>query len=123
MNNKAYDFCRKCVRKKTTPRYVKLQMRNWMKICEGKDPKYVISEKKVKQLEKILKILNMPKGLRAGESLYNCTVGYQWLFYTAILCTVYRNDESKRRYETGVLELCRKNFKTYTIATILSFCF
>ena len=118
MNNKAYEFCRKSVNKKTTPRYVQLQMKNWMKICEGKDKKYVISEKKVKQLENILKLLNMPKGLRAGESLYDCTVGYQWLFYVAILCTVYRNDETKRRYETGVLELCRKNFKTYTIATI-----
>ena len=116
--NKAYEFCRKSVRKKTTPKYVKLQMKAWMKICEGKDKKYVVSEKKVKQVENILKLLKMPKGLRAGESLYNCSVGYQWLFYIAVLCTVYRSDEKRRRYETGVLELCRKNFKTYTIATI-----
>ena len=116
--NKAYEFCKSSVRKKTTPKYVRLQMKAFMKICEGKDKKYIVSEKKVKQLENILKILNMPKGLRAGESLYNCTTGYQWLFYVAILCTVYRDNENKRRYETGVLELCRKNFKTYTIATI-----
>lgn len=89
-----------------------------MKICEGKDKKYIVSEKKVKQVENILKILVMPKGLRAGESLFTCTTGYQWLFYIAILCTVYRDNEEKRRYETGVLEICRKNFKTYTIATI-----
>ena len=116
--NKAYEFCRKSVRKKTTPKYVRLQMKAWMKICEGRDKKYVVSEKKVKQVENILKLLKMPKGLRAGESLYNCSVGYQWLFYIAVLCTVYRSDEKRRRYETGVLELCRKNFKTYTIATI-----
>ena len=116
--NKAYEFCRESVKKKTTPKYVKLQMKAWMRVCEGKDKKYIVSDKKVKQIENILKILNMPKGLRAGESLYNCTVGYQWLFYIAILCTVYRDNESKRRYETGVLEICRKNFKTYTIATI-----
>ena len=60
----------------------------------------------------------MPKGLKAGQSLYQCTTGYQWLFYIAILCTVYKDNENKRRYETGVLEICRKNFKTYTIATI-----
>lgn len=116
--NKAYEFCRKSVRKKTTPKYVRLQMKAWMKICEGKDKKYVVSDKKVKQVENILKLLHMPKGLRAGESLYTCSVGYQWLFYIAVLCTVYRSDEKRRRYETGVLELCRKNFKTYTIATI-----
>lgn len=116
--NKAYDFCKSSVRKKTTPRYVRLQMKEFMKICEGKDNKYMISEKKIRQLENILKILNMPKGLKAGESLYSCTTGYQWLFYSAILCTVYRGNKNKRRYETGVLEICRKNFKTYTIATI-----
>lgn len=116
--NKAYEFCKSSVRKKTTPKYVRLQMKIFIKVCDGKDKKYIVSEKKVKQVENILKILNMPKGLRAGESLYNCTTGYQWLFYIAILCTVYRDNEEKRRYETGVLEICRKNFKTYTIATI-----
>jgi phage terminase large subunit-like protein len=116
--NKAYEFCRNSVKKKTTPRYVKLQMKAWMRICEGKDKKYTINEHKLRQVRNILKLLIMPKGLKAGETLYACTTGYQWLFYIAILCTVYRSDEKKRRYETGILELCRKNFKTYTIATI-----
>ena len=60
----------------------------------------------------------MPKGLKAGKTLYECTCGYQWFFYVAILCTVMRDNHAKRRYETGILEICRKNFKTYTIATI-----
>lgn len=118
MQNKAYEFCAKSIEVETTPKYVKLQMREFMNICEGKHDKYVVSDKKMKQLENILKILIMPKGLKAGQPLYDCTTGYQWLFYTAILCTVYRDNEDKRRYETGVLEICRKNFKTYTIATI-----
>ena len=117
-NNKAFEYCKQSVRKKTCPKYVKLQMRDFMKICEGKDKKYIVSEKKVKQVENILKILKMPKGLKAGQSLYECTTGYQWLFYIAILCVVYRDNENKRRYESGLLEICRKNFKTYTIATI-----
>lgn len=116
--NKAYEFCKANYRKKTTPKYVKLQMREFMRVCEGKNDKYTISAKKVKQVENILKLLIMPKGLKAGKTLYECTVGYQWFFYIAILCTVYRDNENKRRYETGVLEICRKNFKTYTIATI-----
>ena len=116
--SKAYEYCKQSVKKKTTPKYVKLQMKDFMNICEGKDDKYVISEKKLNQLENILKLLIMPKGLKAGRNLYECSCGYQWLFYTAILCTVYRDNENKRRYETGLLEICRKNFKTYTIATI-----
>jgi len=118
VNSKAYDYCKNSVKKKTTPKYVKAQMRDFMKICEGKDKKYIVSEQKVRQVENILKLLRMPKGLRAGQSLYECTTGYQWLFYIAILCVVYRDNANKRRYETGVLEICRKNFKTYTIATI-----
>lgn len=116
--NKAYEFCKRSIKLKTTPKYVKLQMYDFMKICEDKDTKYMICKQKVKQVENILKLLIMPKGLKAGKSLFECTVGYQWLFYIAILCTVYRENTNKRRYETGVLEICRKNFKTYTIATI-----
>ena len=115
---KAYEFCKEHINKDTTPKYVKLQMKDFMRVYEGKDEKYIISKKKLKQLENILKLLVMPKGLKAGKSLYETTCGYQWLFYTAILCTVYRDNPDKRRYETGVLEICRKNFKTYTIATI-----
>ena len=117
-SNRAYKYCIESVNKNTTPKYVKLQMQEFMNICEGKNDKYIISEAKVKQLENILKLLIMPKGLKAGETLYQCTVGYQWLFYTAVLCTVYRDKPNKRRYETAILEICRKNFKTYTIATI-----
>lgn len=117
-NNKAYDYCKKSIKLKTTPKYVKLQMKEFINICDDKDKKYIISSKKLDQLNKILKILIMPKGLKAGQSLYECTTGYQWLFYIAILCTVYRDNPNKRRYETGLLEICRKNFKTYTIATI-----
>ena len=115
---KAYEFCKRSVRLKTTPKYVRLQMREFMRICEDKDKKYIISEKKLAQLKGILKLLIMPKGLKAGQSLYECTTGYQWLFYTAILCTVYREKPDKRRYETGLLEISRKNFKTFSVATL-----
>ena len=119
MNNKAYEYCKKSIRLKTTPKYVKSQMKIFMKICEGKDKKYVINEKKVKIIENVLKLLIMPKGLKAGKTLYECTCGYQWLYYIALLCVVYRKNPNKRRYETGILEICRKNFKTYTVGTLL----
>ena len=116
--NRAYIYCKENIDKETTPRYVKLQMQDFIDICDGKNKKYVFSESKYKQLENILKLLIMPKGLKAGQTLYSCTCGYQWLFYSAILCVVYKNNQDKRRYETGLLEIARKNFKTYTISTL-----
>ena len=117
-NSKAYLYCKASIKRKTTPKYVKAQMKEFLNICDDKDKKYIISGKKYKQLEMILKLLIMPKGLKAGQTLFDCSVGYQWLFYSAVFCTVYRDNPNKRRYETAVLEICRKNFKTYTVATI-----
>ena len=116
--NKAYEYAKLCIRSKNAPRYVKKQCRLFIKIADGKDAKYFLDENKVKQIEKVLKILVMPKGLKAGQSLYECTCGYQWLFYVSILAVVHRDNPSKRRYETAILEICRKNFKTYTIGTM-----
>lgn len=121
--NKAYEYCKKNYKKKTTPKYVKIQMKDWMRIAEGKSKKYEVSEFKLHQIENILKLLNMPKGLKAGESLYTCSTGYQWFIYTAVFCTVYRDNHSRRKYETCLLEICRKNFKTYTIGTIFIIAF
>lgn len=117
-SNKAYQYAKSKVRKKETPKYVKKQFRDFIKISDGKNKKYKISESKVKQIEGVLRLLNMPKGLKAGQSLYDCTTGYQWVFYIAIIATVYKNNPKKRRYELGILELCRKNFKTFTIAVL-----
>ena len=116
--SKAYLYCKNNIRKKTTPKYVKLQMRDFMRICEGKDKKYKVSAAKIKQIEDLLKLLIMPKGLKAGQSLYKCSTGYQWLVYSASLAVVYRDNPKKRRYETILLEICRKNFKTFTIGTL-----
>ena len=93
-------------------------MQEFMDIYDGKSDKYIFSEKKYNQLVQILKLLIMPKGLKAGKTLYECTCGYQWLLYSAVLCVVHRDNPKKRRYETALLEICRKNFKTYSVATL-----
>ena len=119
MENKAYNYAKNVVEKKVSaPKYVIKQCHKFIEIAEGKNPKYRINEIKVKQIESILKILIMPKGLKAGQSIYQCSCGYQWVFYISTLCVVYRNNPNRRRYETAILEIARKNFKTYTIATI-----
>ena len=119
LKNKAYEYASDVVLKKVVaPKYVIKQCEEFLDIANGKNDKYIINDKKVKQIESILKILIMPKGLKAGQSIYECSCGYQWLFYISILCVVYRNNLNKRKYETAILEIARKNFKTYTIATI-----
>lgn len=116
--NRAYEYAKMGVRSKDVPKYVKKQLRIFIKIADGKDDKYFLDEVKVRQIENVLKILIMPKGLKAGQSLYECSTEYQWVFYVSVLAIVHRNNPSKRRYETAILEICRKNFKTYTVATM-----
>lgn len=115
---KAYEYCKLNINRATTPKYVKPQMAEFMEIEEGKSDLYMINYKKYKQIEKILKLLIMPRGLKAGRTIYECTTGYQWLIYTAVLCTVYRDNPERRRYETSILEIPRKNFKTFTCAIL-----
>jgi len=115
---KAYKYCKANYKLKSTPHYVKIQMRLFMRLCEGKDSKYFVSTSKIEQIEGLTKLLIMPKGLKAGKSLFECSSGYQWLVYTASLAVVYRDNPLRRRYETVLLEICRKNFKTFTIATL-----
>lgn len=116
--NKAYEYAKKSIKSKEVPKYVKKQCREFIKIADGKSDKYCLNEEKIKQIENILKLLIMPKGLKAGQTLYVATCGYQWLFYISVLCVVYRDDMEHRRYETAILEIARKNFKTYTIGTL-----
>ena len=96
--------------------WVRAQAQEFLDVCDGKDKKYCINEKKLRKIGKLMKLMQMPSGLVAGKSIYEATSGYQWLFYAAVLCVVYRNDLKRRRYETAVLEICRKNFKTFTVA-------
>lgn len=118
MNNKAYEYAKKSIHLKEVPKFVKKQCREFINIADGKSDKYYLDEEKIKQIENVLKLLIMPKGLKAGKPLYDCTCDYQWLLYISILAIVHRDNPSKRKYETAILEIARKNFKTYTIATL-----
>lgn len=117
-NNKGYEYALKVINGEIpAPKYVIKQCELFKDISDGKSDKYIIHEKKVKQIENILKLLIMPKGLKAGKTLYECNTGYQWLFDIAVLCTVNRDNPKKRRYETAILEVARKNFKALSLDT------
>ena len=83
MLSKAYAYCVQNIRKKTTPKYVKLQMRDFMRVHDGKDSRFMISEKRLQNVEKILRMMIMPKGLKAGETVYDCATGCKKVIFPA----------------------------------------
>lgn len=116
--SKAYQYCLANIKKRTTPKYVKKQMRAFMDIVEDKEEEFYFSASKASRIYEVLKLLKMPRGLKTGQTLFECSEGYQWIVYESALCIVYRNNKARRRYETVLLEICRKNYKTFTIATL-----
>lgn len=101
------------------PKYVKKQCKIFLDIADDKSSKYVINVSRIKKIDKILKILVMAKGIKVGKKIYDALAGYQWLIIVASLCTVYRDDKTRRRYETIILEICRKNGKTFIVALMV----
>lgn len=102
-----------------SPKYVKKQCKIFLDIADDKSSKYIINVSRIKKIDKILKILAMAKGIKVGKRIYDALAGYQWLIIVASLCTVYRNDKTRRRYETVILQICRKNGKTFIVALIV----
>lgn len=100
------------------PKFVKLQIKEFLSIANNKDSRYKIDENKVRTIGELLKLLIMPKGLKANATVYDAMAGFQWLFIIAIMCTVERDNQDKRRYENAILEICRKNGKTFLIAVL-----
>ena len=118
-NHLSYIYATNVVTKKiNAPKYVILQCEEFLEIAEGKNNKYIINESKVNLIDNLLKLLIMPKGLRAGKTIYEAIVGFQAFFITAIICVAYKENINKRRYETALLEICRKNTKTFLIGLI-----
>ena len=99
---------------KKVPAYVKLQAASWLNILNGKDAEAYVDEKAFTKICKLLTVIIHPD---LNRPMVDCLEDYAWLFITATLCTKDRADDS-RYYETAVLEIARKNFKTFNSAVI-----
>lgn len=116
---KDIDYARAVVGKEiNAPKYVRKQCRIYLKIVDGKDRKYTVDKTKRGRIIEMTKLLIVPRGLSAGKTVFETLSGFQWLFLLAVLTVVFRSDKSRRRYETAVLEICRKNGKTFLIAIV-----
>lgn len=130
-DGKAYAYAKWCIRKENdyVGKYIKLQAAAWLKIADGSDPNAYVDER---QYEKICKLLKLIKHPDLGCSIYDGMEDYAWLYITATLCTmwkegaeVYRDNKVEfervkiRYYETALLEIARKNHKTFYCAVIV----
>lgn len=112
----AAEYARWCIKRnnRKVPHYVKLQAKSWLKILEGKDKEASVDEQAFRKICKLLKLITHPD---LGKPMYDCMEDYAWFLIVATLCTRNRADGS-RYYETALLEIARKNFKTFNSAVI-----
>jgi phage terminase large subunit-like protein len=118
-DSKAYRYAQWCLEEgnRKVPKYVKKQAKAWIDIVDGKDPEAYADEKAFDKLNKLLKLMVHPDlHCPMNEGLED----YAWLLIVATLCTKLKNNEGKniRYYVTAILEIARKNFKTFNIAVI-----
>lgn len=114
--SKAYKYCQWCIEldNRKVPYYVKKQSQSWMNIADGNDSDAYVDEKAYNKICKILKLMVHPD-LKC--SMYDGMEDYAWLLITAVFCTK-QTGTNNRYYITALLEIARKNFKTFYAAVI-----
>ena len=118
-DSKAYSYAQWCLKKnnRKVPKYVKKQAEDWSNIVNGYNPEAYIDEDAFEKVSKLLKLMIHPDlHCPMDEGLED----YAWFLIVATLCTKLANSENRdiRYYITAVLEICRKNFKTFNAAVI-----
>ncbi|MBR3535681.1 MAG: terminase [Oscillospiraceae bacterium] len=94
--------------------YVRRQAELWIRIVNEEDSEAYIDEKQFRKISRLLKIIVHPD-LKC--SMYDGLEDYAMFFIYAVFCTRCRADGT-RYYKTALLEIARKNFKTFTSAVI-----
>ncbi len=94
--------------------YVKKQAKLWAEIADNKNEAAYIDEKQFRRITKLLKLMIHPD---IHVTMYEGLEDYAVFFIYALYCTRNRTDNT-RYYVTGLLEIARKNFKTFTSAVI-----
>lgn len=117
-SGKAYQYAKWCINDADgkVPRYVKMQARDWIRIADGEDPEALVDENAYGKICRLLKIMIHPD---LNCTIYDGLEDYAWFFLIAVMCTKCRDPEKDiRYYTTAVLEIARKNFKTFNSAVI-----
>lgn len=94
------------------PAYVKKQCAEWLDIVYGRVQGVHVDEAAFRRICKLLRLMVHPD---LNCPMFDGLEDYAWLLIVAVLCTRTRQG---RYYETAVLEIARKNFKTFNSAVI-----
>lgn len=115
--NPAYKYASWCASdtRGMVPKYVRMQAESWLNIADGLDKEAYVDEAAAGKIERLLKLMVHPD-LRCpmDEGLEP----YTWLLIIAGLCTKLKSEKDKRFYTTILLEIARKNFKTFNSGII-----
>lgn len=114
-DSRAYKYAVKAASDKSgkVGRYVKKQCAEWLKIADGQTENAHVDKKEWSKITGLLKAIQHPD---VGKCMYDALEDYSILFIYAVLCT--KTDDNRLYYSTGLLEIARKNFKTFTAAVI-----
>ncbi|MDE6500790.1 MAG: terminase [Ruminococcus sp.] len=94
--------------------YVRKQAEKWIEIADDRNSDLYIDEKRWKKITRLLKLMVHPD---LKVTMLDGLEDYALFFIYAVFCTVRRSD-GLRYYQTALLEIARKNFKTFTSAVI-----
>lgn len=115
----AYKYAEWCVdpENRKVGKYVKKQAQSWIDIADGKDTEAFVDESAFERVQTLLEMMQHPD---LGCSMHKGLEKYAWFLIVATFCTKLRNEDGKdiRYYETVLLEISRKNFKTFNSAVI-----
>lgn len=114
-DGRAVAYARWCIERsnRKAPRYVKKQAAQWLEIVAGRDPDAHVDELAYVRICKLLRLMVHPD---LGCTMYDGLEDYAWFLITAVFCT--KCGDGRRYYETALLEIARKNFKTFNSAVI-----
>lgn len=116
-DHKAYQYAAWCLdHPDYAPIYVRKQCENWINIADDLDKDAELDLDTVERMERLLKIMIHPD---LHCSVYEGLEPYAWLMITATFCTMLKGaKQSTRFYITTLLEIARKNFKTFNSGVI-----
>lgn len=117
--SRAYKYAQWCLEEgnRKVGKYIKKQAKAWIDIVEGRNPEAYVDEKTFEKINNLLKLMVHPDlHCPMDQGLED----YAWFLIVAVFCTKLKNDENKdiRYYTTALLEIARKNFKTFNSAVI-----
>lgn len=118
--SRGYKYALYCAdeKNKCIPKYVRKQAIQWLDTIENNEDVYV-DYKQFRVIQKILKLMNLPDNPR--KTMLEAIDDYGYWMLVATLCTKKKSNNS-RLYQRVLLEIARKNHKSFTTAIYMIIC-